>query len=375
MDRISQLPDELLLQILSFLPSTKQVVATKVLSKRWQFLWKMVPKLAPVIQALHFKLSQACSSGDIRVWIRDADKRCVLELIIDIDICSFPGGRRSTRVSLPRSCRMLVTLKLSNAVLVDDVSSSISFPSLKKLSLISIKFASCNFVDKLLSSCPVLEDLVIHDQFQDDFIAVWRVKVPSLKSLFVHKSEYIKYLRWFCIDTPSLECLHILEKAILDVSHHNSLDPIKSVKHLELCSSKISKDACPVVFLRLEKLRVCTCGTQWMYLLMHVLGASPNLRALKLERRGSQHATAPELSEPSSVPRCLLTSLETFEWVQYEGAKEEKEVAAFILRNANCLKKATIISPQHTHRDKKFEMVKELASWPRGSRTCQLVFD
>ncbi|CAA7028112.1 unnamed protein product [Microthlaspi erraticum] len=44
MDRISNLSDDLLLKIVSSIPF-KDVVATMLLSKRWRFLWTMLPKL------------------------------------------------------------------------------------------------------------------------------------------------------------------------------------------------------------------------------------------------------------------------------------------------------------------------------------------
>ncbi|KAG7534446.1 F-box-like domain superfamily [Arabidopsis thaliana x Arabidopsis arenosa] len=425
MDMISQLPDELLLRILSLLPTAKDVVATMVWSKRWQFLWMFVPRLvyddsyqiiengsfwtfvdrsllvhkAPVLETLHFKLGKICGSGDIPVWIRAADKCCVRELIMEINTPSS----NETPVTLPRSlitcCKMLVTLKLRNAVLVDDVSSPISFPSLKKLSLISMKYlGGDDFLNRLISSCLILEDLVV-EQILNDNVAILIVRVPCLKSLVLHQKQKKAVkgkANGFVIDTPALECLeiayfsrgfHIVEndmpnivKANVHIYHRQTaklLGSITLAKHLYLCVPT-SKNAYPVgsIFCCLVRLEICTCHTDWLNLLMCILSDSPKLQSLILDRYHKLRPSEPRpcWNEPSSVPECVLSSLKTLEWVKYEGTEEEKEVAAFILRSARCLKKATIISPKSLNSHKKLEMLKELSLMPRCS-PCQLQFD
>ncbi|KAG7537359.1 F-box-like domain superfamily [Arabidopsis suecica] len=421
MDRISGLPDELLLRVLSLLPNAKDVVATMVLSKRWQFLWMMVPKLvyddsyqnpeygefarfvdrslfmreASGIDTLHFKLGQLCGNGDIQWWIRAARKFCVRELIIEID--------SSTSVSpaiLPRSlyteCRMLVTLKLNNAILVD-VSAPTSFPSLKTLSLVSVKYPGDEFVKSFLSNCHVLENLVV-EQCLDDNVSIFSVKVPSLKRLVLHTSEKraIDYANGFVVEAPSLEYLDILDQtggfcviengmpniaeAYVNVYHNHAvefLSSITSVKRLYLCLIT-SKDMYPVkcVFHRLVHITLCTCEIEWLNLLMSLLRGSPKLISLKLEqfhRHRAFSAPLPLWDEQSSVPECVLSSLETVEWVNYEGTEAEKELVEFFLRNGSCLKKF-VISPKSVNPHEKYEMIKELTLSCRRSPTCQLAF-
>ncbi|XP_019096091.1 PREDICTED: probable FBD-associated F-box protein At1g32375 [Camelina sativa] len=376
MDRISQLPDELLLRILSLLPTAKDVVATMVLSKRWQFLWMYVPRLvydddsyqgidygrfsrfvdrslifhkAPVLETLHFKLGKICGAGDVHVWIRAADKCSVRELIIEIDFSSSV-----TQATLPRSlytgCSTLVKLKLDNAVLVDVIFSSVSFPSLKTLSLLEVKYPGGDgFVKRLLSNYPVLEDWDV-ERCPDDNVTIFTVKVPSLKILSLRTLSFRVNddAQGFVIDAPSLECLDLvdhaggfcviesdmpnIEDADIDVTYHlprKILSSIASVQHLELCLLT-SKDAYPLgsIFRCLTHVKICTCEVEWLNLLMRVLNDSPKLRDLKLEQYHPLRADEPRpcWNEPSQVPLCMLSSLKTVEWVKYEGTKEEKEV-------------------------------------------------
>ncbi|XP_023644429.1 probable FBD-associated F-box protein At1g32375 [Capsella rubella] len=415
-DRLSELPDALLLEILSLLPM-EYVVATMFLSKRWRFLWMMVPRLvyddrykniekfsmfldrslvlhkAPIIEKLHFKLGQTCRNEDLPVWIRAANKSSVREMVMELDAYSRPSP-----IIIPRSlyteCRMLVTLSLINVILVDS-SSHVSFPCLKSLKLVYVKYPNPGdeFVKKLLSNCHVLEDLEIVLKGPNDNVTTFTIRVPSLKSILViYTLKYIIDDHSFVIDAPSLEHLKILdhngrlcviennmpklENAAIEISCFlpgKILASITSVKLLKLCLSS-SQDVYPTscVFPSLVRLTICTCDQPWVDLLMCMLRVSPNLRDLELDM---VHRSKHEFwNEASLVPECLLSSLENLVWKGFEGTKAGKEVAAFILRSGNCLKKATIYS-KTTDLNKKLEMIKELSLSPRGSRTCQLLFD
>jgi hypothetical protein len=45
-DIISSLPDDVLLHILSFVPTTEDAVRTRALSRRWRHVWLCLPALA-----------------------------------------------------------------------------------------------------------------------------------------------------------------------------------------------------------------------------------------------------------------------------------------------------------------------------------------
>jgi len=75
------------------------------------------------------------------------------------------------------------------------------------------------------------------------------------------------------------------------------------------------------------------------------------------------------------VPKCLLSSLETFKWSEMYGLlQNQMDVAKYILRNARCLKSATIFFPTTYAKETRDEMIEELSLSFQGPETCQVFF-
>ncbi|CAH2069752.1 unnamed protein product [Thlaspi arvense] len=406
MDKISELPDELILTVLSSLPA-KDVVSTMVLSKRWKFLWMFVPKLecdyndrrlcrfvnslmllheAPVLECLRFNVSQKTGA----ILNIGALKRGLREVIIETD--DSPSLTK-TLVLLPRPCfgTTLAALRLSNVVLVDVYSSPLSFPSLKILSLGSVIYPCGEFVNRILSGCPVLQDLEVQ-RCEHDNVMIFVVRVPSLESLWLLTSpdKAKDDAHGFVVEAPSLKILNILDyssgfctidkkmhkivSANLDVDYSCTkklLGRMASVQQLYLCLST-SMEAYHEgrKYSQLVWLELCTCQIEWFNLLMRLLKDSPKLRFLKLEQYHQDRTVRvmPCWSEPSYVPECLTSSLETFEWVGYDGREEEKQVARFILGNSHRLKTATFYHEATVPEEKLIE----LSMLRRSSSICEL---
>ncbi|CAA7056374.1 unnamed protein product [Microthlaspi erraticum] len=380
-DRISELPDDLLLQILSSVP-TEDVIATSALSKRWRSVWKMVPKLtfnyerlkrerhrfpeivcrtllshkAPELESLHLVARVNSEALDVGTWMRTTFARPVRELVLDL------RNQRKVPVSLTsvlwRCSNKLDTLKLKNSIILE-FPSWVCFSSLRKLHLEYVEFKDEASVSNLFSGCTSLQDLFVDRRNYYMDVGTFRIAVPSLQRLTIRILSCYSGRREtrYVINAPSLKCLSI-----------------KGSEWIKSC-----------IFHELVSLELFT-GQGWN-LLGLMLDSSPKLQILKLTdpsmytKKDCSVERGWRRSQPKSVPECLLFHLETFVWTRYEWQlKDEKEVALYILNNARRLKKATLStksvwSYELKKLEKRREMLKQLANEVKSPSSCQLVFE
>ena len=269
-DRISNLPDSLLCHILSFL-TTKKAVVTSILSSRWTTLWTLVPKLdfdsdefremfssdeeeqspnhqdqwnnhryhftfghiVSRVWALrdrsrnnanpikHFRLDWQSDSDPIHVdtWVRTAITPDLEELDLFIPHPK-PFNFPSTLFNYAKS---LLVLKLNGKIVLNPPSSSYGFPSLKTVHLVDVRFANGNTVSKLLSCCPVLQNLYLQTYIRsgrsgwpgwpgDNY---FKIIVPTLKTLHLIFLRYWDYK--LEINAPALEYLYCRGCSVEDI--------------------------------------------------------------------------------------------------------------------------------------------------------------
>uniref|UniRef100_A0A2N9F859 F-box domain-containing protein n=1 Tax=Fagus sylvatica TaxID=28930 RepID=A0A2N9F859_FAGSY len=288
LDRISNLPESLLCHILSFLP-TKNAVATSILSSRWKLLWTLVPKLdldtdtidsykgnwklhwtvVPGLDKaiffehivfrvlelqqqtqclqkfrLKFEVGDSTSYGQyLETWLRVAAARKVKEL--NLEICFD----RATMVWKPLklrdsvyTCRTLVVLKLRGETEINTPSLSFQFPCLKILHLISVFHSREHSLSRLLSSCPVLEELSYERKYEE--IEYRKISVPTVKRLSITLRED----RYFCnhkleINAPALEYFNF-KGDLLDIKINEKLDNLveANVDIWTFCSKRWEDD-------------------------------------------------------------------------------------------------------------------------------------
>lgn len=234
-DKLSNLPDAILTYILSYLP-TKKAVSTSILSKRWISLWTFVPTLSVSVGDVSLLESRASTAfgfvervlighkmpflEKIEIVGTDFDQSCldswisaVVELgvrklnLLSIDYDETPRILPSCLFTMTR----IVSLRLEYCVLLRFPSIVPCFPNLKELILCYLAYEGDESIQNLISSCPVLEVLLLHRQDADG-LKTLNVSSRSLKrlSLFLALCRpQLNYIPTMTIDCPAVEYIHI----------------------------------------------------------------------------------------------------------------------------------------------------------------------
>ncbi|KAI9108068.1 hypothetical protein K1719_020941 [Acacia pycnantha] len=340
-DRISHIPDELLLHILSSKSlQTKDVVATSVLSKRWRSLWHSIPKLEfldlrfgryeSFLQFVDatlnlvdpksvkmFVLKCECieeyyevSCGKVDSWLNT-----VLKSKLEYMNLWFPiGFYFSIRVPLPSTifkCSSIRILMLAT-VNVSDLS-DVNLPSLKTLHLRNVEFPNPESLALLLSKCVRLEELLLlHLEFPDDEVTTLNIgKLHNLVIAFVPGGLFSME----AISNVTFICLH--KHNVFGDYEFPTFPAFYNLSHLEIYLGQngwTSMFSCLPSFPKLETLiiREGAKGLDWL------------------------------MESSLDVPLCISSHLKTFALFGFCYLQSEFEIVRFIMKNATVLSRKFI---------------------------------
>ncbi|KAM6570483.1 hypothetical protein CsatB_018468 [Cannabis sativa] len=306
-DRISELPDEIIIHILSFLP-TEDVVRTCFLSKRWKLMWYLVPKLSFYEQGhrnfdnyvnnclKHRKRGMVCDLNSVitsfKVTTNNYRNDTSLDKWLDFAVenkvkeinLSFSGDWSSSSYYwLPETLvvKAIYLTILDLALVRLDSRYSFSFPSLKSLSLSSVWFADTDTVDKLLLGSPSLENL------QLDF------DVFSFRDCLHLCSVSLKFLD---INTPNnigveIECINLesltLQGFIFDKINLSSCS--KAIRNISLtCFWGAVSSSLEHLISSLPLLENLTLSNWHPWKLKHIKISSQTLKSFNLNHSDSE---------------------------------------------------------------------------------------
>ncbi|ESQ47207.1 hypothetical protein EUTSA_v10028222mg [Eutrema salsugineum] len=346
---------------------------------------------APLIESFCLEFSaKQYKPEDIKLWVLTAVSRNLRELEIS-QIYSL-GVQNNILPSSLYTCKTLLTLKLYGTTLVD-VPRMICLPCLKTLQLEGVTYSSEDSLQQLLSNCPVLKDLYVESRACDN-LRKFIVIVPSLKRLkfrtfydldeIVIKTPSLKYLNFTYYSSKIHHCLienmPKLREAYVDVSCpilKRLIGSITSIKRLTLWQG-VYGDGFVFNHLVHLNLNIRIFQRYSLNVLVRLLKDSSMFRVLDLHHNGRNvHGTYNGVrlwNQPSTVPECMLSSLQTFKFSGYLGRPEERDLVIYVLKNAHHLKTATILSKDYLFEENP-DMIQELALSPRASTDCQLVLD
>ncbi|KEH26143.1 putative F-box domain, FBD domain, leucine-rich repeat domain, L domain-containing protein [Medicago truncatula] len=385
-DSLNDFQDDILSQILSFLP-IKDAFRTTILSKRWVSLchsrdvhhfndiqsgvneieaWihfcQMLDAilLSPraqqhTLKSFHLKCRYDFWQFDyssINQWVETAIRRHVE----DLSLFLLP---RVTLTSAIFCCKTLVVLKLTNLLVATLFDCSVHLPLLKTLHLSDVRFDDIEDLKKLISGSPMLEDLKT-------------AYVTSNIGVEVTAGGYSKTLSKLI--KANIRLFDVPLRAVSNVQFLTVTGMGKSLPNQEINSYY---QGCPV-FENLIELRLFwfdNCIHDW-YEVVQMLHNCPKLQSLSISK-WTGLSTTNEIEDwkyPYTVPECVSSHLTTCKILDYHAIEADFRFVTYILRNARHLQVMEIHYRSTWNSMESPQFLEDLFSYPRISPACNLSF-
>ncbi|KAJ1695493.1 hypothetical protein LUZ63_012191 [Rhynchospora breviuscula] len=231
-DRISNLPDPILIDILSILPDARNAAQTCILSKRWRNLWTFIPSLS--FRFYDFTEREERFNNFVNSFLRLRDNASNVhkfDLYYSVPfITKFPGclfwfwewimyafdhkvknlvlhfwGRPVQFFPKDRQfhCGTLEDMHLNGLFVIN--ADHVCLPKLRKLSFVDVTWCR-DSIEKLLSGCPALVILSMHHSK----IHMNSITFGTIKSLTMESCTFGSLQSGCTISAPHVEYLELV---------------------------------------------------------------------------------------------------------------------------------------------------------------------
>lgn len=440
-DRISALPNELLCQILSLLP-IKMAVSTSILSKRWRHLYTLISSIdiesdtsdcddpeklgrfmnfvenivhfrsRPSIQRFRLKWYHYVDPLHITGWV-DA---LMCHNIQELELYNGDKDHWPYDLQLPASlfsCATLVALKLVTGIVPDGCSPKIparvSLPNLKVLHIEGTTILA-DHAENLLSSCPVLDELVLYQCYifsKDPFKL--NISNATLKRLTLYilasgpgRGRDIQVM----VNAPALQYLNyrfeglesfilLAKQSLVEVaidgyySHrlpslsnaHDVLKEIENIQSLQIQDISIQRfcdhNIDLPLFIKLTYLKIHDWGVLLdLHCLEYLLAQCVVLETLVFEQRALLKETYLRRRTRHFLQQSRLTGLlchlkriEIY-LLEIKDAEVLVKIIKFFLDNAKVLEELTVLVVSFLKRP---EIMREIFALPSLSKKCRMI--
>ncbi|WVZ96212.1 hypothetical protein U9M48_041879 [Paspalum notatum var. saurae] len=225
-DRLSALPDDLLVVILLGLDSTPAAARTTVLSRRWRRVWALLPDIrfhlapgadghrirkvleapeAPVLSRIHVTTEGSAGSAAAACWLPAAARRLSGALVYRNNIVD-PADEDQLGDSIQLPCfEVAAEIELNLGFLRLALPPHGSFFGLTNLSLVRVRFDGPPHLGRVVSwpRCPCLRELSVHDSSGLQHLSLFS------NTLLQMELRKVRGLRRLTIFTPALLVLRV----------------------------------------------------------------------------------------------------------------------------------------------------------------------